>query len=207
MHIDRFVQEFAILAPAFLLAITVHEFAHGYVAFRLGDPTAERQGRLTLNPLKHLDLFGVLAFFLMKIGWAKPVPVDSRYFKEPRRDLLWVSLAGIGANCGLAVGCGVLVRLLAALAGRVPMFFLYPFLRMLVAGVWINLMLAIFNLLPIPPLDGSKVLASLLPPRAGASYAKLEPFGFFLLLALFYAGVIERVMVPLIVVAQKLLLS
>ncbi|MDD5759058.1 MAG: site-2 protease family protein, partial [Desulfobulbaceae bacterium] len=108
----NFIQEFILTAPPFVFALTLHEFAHGYVAHRLGDDTAARLGRLTLNPLKHLDLLGVVAFFLIKIGWAKPVPVNPRYFRNPRQDMMWVSLAGPGANLFLAVISALVAKLL-----------------------------------------------------------------------------------------------
>lgn len=198
MDINRLIQEFTILAPPFLMALTVHEFSHGYVAHRLGDPTASLQGRLTLNPLKHLDLVGTIAFFIMRIGWAKPVPVDARFFKNPQRDLFLVSLAGIGANLVTALISGIVGRLLRLTPDILPFFILQPLLQMLGASVWINIMLAVFNLIPIPPLDGSKVLMYFLPFEMKASFAKLEPFGFVILLLLFYSGVITKIIVPLI---------
>jgi len=207
MDINRTIQQIILLGPPFLLALTFHELAHGYVAWRLGDPTAKNAGRLTMNPLKHLDPLGVIAFVIMKIGWAKPVPVDPRYFKDPQKGMLLVALAGPGANVLLAIASAVLVQVLIRLPAVIPMFILQPLAGMLVASVWINIMLAVFNCLPIPPLDGSKVLMGILPHEAARTYARLEPFGFIVLLALFYTGIIPRIIGPIISFANGLLLG
>ena len=204
--INTLIQQLAIQLPPLLFALTVHELAHGWVAFRLGDPTAKMAGRLTMNPLKHLDPLGVLAFVIMKIGWAKPVPVDPRYFRNPQKDMLLVALAGPGANVLLALASALLARLLVSVP-VLPLFVLQPLVGMLVASVWINIMLAVFNIIPIPPLDGSKVLMGVLPPEAARSFARIEPFGFFILLALFYTGVIGGLILPIIRFANNLLLG
>ena len=206
MNIQQFVQEFALLAPPLLLSLTMHELAHGLVAYRLGDPTAKQLGRLTLNPLKHLDLLGTIAFFIMKIGWAKPVPVNASYFKNPRRDMMWVALAGAGANFLLAVASGILARLVVNAINIIPSFFLIPLAQMIAASVWINVMLGFFNLLPIPPLDGAKVLEGLLPSGFAVNFRRLESFGFIILLVLFYTGIIPRLLMPLINFANNLIL-
>ncbi len=206
MDINHFIQQIIILAPPFLLALTFHELAHGYVAWHLGDPTAKNAGRLTMNPLKHLDPWGVIAFIIMKIGWAKPVPINPNYFKNPQKGMLLVALAGPAANVVLAVASAILVKILLQVP-IIPIFVLKPLVGMLVASVWINIMLAVFNCLPIPPLDGSKVLMGILPPQTAQSYAKLEPFGFILLLILFYTGVISKVIMPVISFANNLLLG
>jgi len=206
MDINHIVLQIVILAPPFLFALTFHELAHGYVAWRLGDPTAKNAGRLTMNPIKHLDPLGVIAFIIMKIGWAKPVPVNPVYFKDPRKGMLLVALAGPGANVVLAVLSAVLVKFLV-MVPVLPMFILKPVAGMLIASVWINIMLAVFNCLPIPPLDGSRVLMGVLPPDMARSYEKLEPFGFILLLILFYLGLISKVIMPIIAFANNLLLG
>jgi Zn-dependent protease len=206
MNINAMLLEFLILAPPFLLGLTVHELAHGYVAKKLGDPTASRAGRLTWNPLKHLDLLGVLCFFLLKIGWAKPVPVNAAYFKNPRRDMLIVSLAGPGANVLLGVASAIVAKFFL-FWDWLPGFVLAPLVQMLAASIWINIMLAVFNFMPIPPLDGSKILQGLLPTRLAAAFAKLEPFGFIVLLILFYTGLLSRIIMPIISFAHNLLVS
>lgn len=201
------IQELIILTPPFLFALTVHEFAHGSVAYHLGDPTAARLGRLTLNPLKHLDPLGVLAFFIMKIGWAKPVPVDPRYFKNPQRDMVWVSLAGPGVNLVMAVVSALIAKVIAIISVGLPYFVLMPLMQMLVASIWINIMLAVFNLVPIPPLDGSKILLGLLPRELAVMYSRLEPYGFIILLILFYTGILPRFIMPIISFAQAVIMS
>lgn len=206
------ILQLIILAPPLLLALTFHEFAHGYVAFRLGDPTAQASGRLTLNPLKHLDPLGTIAFFVFHFGWAKPVPVNPAYFKDPRRDMLWVALAGPGTNLILAVISALMVKVVVLLAQTIPYSvlgeaILVPLNSTLIASVWINLVLCIFNFLPIPPLDGSRILAGVLPPALARSYASIERYGFVLLIILAATGVLSRLIIPLIDFANSLLLS
>ncbi|SDO75281.1 site-2 protease family protein [Desulforhopalus singaporensis] len=209
---NNFISELTILAPPLLLALTLHEFAHGYIAYRLGDPTAKSLGRLTLNPLKHLDPLGTIAFFFIKFGWAKPVPVNPGYFRNPKRDMLWVALAGPATNLGLAVISALLAKGLWLLASTIPYSslaeaILVPVNGMLIASVWINLVLCIFNFLPIPPLDGSRILAGLLPNRLAASYIRYERYGFILILILAFSGMLSKVILPLISFANHLLLS
>jgi Zn-dependent protease len=169
-------------APAILFGLTIHEFSHGYVAWRLGDPTAHALGRLTLNPLKHLDPIGTIALFLFRFGWAKPVPIDPTYFRHPTRDLAIAALAGPAANLLTAVAAGGVVRLLTLLG---------------VSGFWwilanyfviFNLILCFFNLIPIPPLDGSRLVYHLLPARLAEGYARLERYGFIILIGIIFVG-------------------
>ncbi len=200
-----------ILAPPILLAITIHEVAHGWVAFRMGDPTASRAGRLSLNPIKHLDPVGTLVFFVTQaIGWAKPVPVNPYNFRNPRQGMVWVSLAGPASNLLLAAALAIMLRGLAAapsLLGLLPHWFLTPFLVMSLLAVQVNIGLAIFNLVPIPPLDGSKVVAGLLPESLLPTWLQVERYGFILLIVLVFTGVTGRIIVPLIIYLDRLLLG
>lgn len=209
---NNFISELIIMAPPLLLALTLHEFAHGYVAWRLGDPTARMAGRLTLNPLKHLDPIGTIAFFLIKIGWAKPVPVNAAYFRNPHKDMLWVALAGPMTNLALAVISAIAAKAVWLLMNILPgtplvAAVVIPFNAMLIASVWINLVLCIFNFLPIPPLDGSRILAGILPPDLAVSYARFEQYGFILIIILAFSGILSKIIMPIISFANSFLLS
>jgi len=174
-----------IFAPPILLALTFHEYSHAYVANRLGDPTAKLMGRLTLNPLVHLDLLGTAMLFIVHIGWAKPVPVNPGYFKNPRRDMLWVSLAGPASNLLLALLFGLMLRGigLERLSANITIL-----VRMIWYGLYINIILAVFNLLPIPPLDGSKILAGLIPREYEEQIAPFFKYGPTILIGLIVFG-------------------
>ncbi len=206
-----FVSQLIIQAPPLLLALTLHEYAHGYVAFRLGDPTAKNAGRLTLNPISHLDPIGTIAFFFIKFGWAKPVPVNPLYFRNPRKDMLWVALAGPVTNLVLAVVSALLLRVIVFGASSLPPSqlvhaVLVPLSLMLVTSIWINLVLCIFNFLPIPPLDGSRILTGLLPEDLARTYSSFERYGFIIILLLAFSGLLSTIIMPVIRFANNLLL-
>jgi Zn-dependent protease len=185
-----------LLLPPLLFALTFHEASHGWMALRLGDPTAKLLGRLTLNPLVHLDPLGTLIFIIPPhIGWAKPVPVDVRYLKHPRRDMMWIALAGPVSNVILAFIFGMVLRGINAAALDLSSPAARAIVNMVAWSVILNLSLAAFNLIPIFPLDGSKVLTGLLSPTAAARFQQLEPVGPMLLLGLILIGSLSGVSV------------
>ncbi|HSQ00814.1 MAG TPA: site-2 protease family protein [Candidatus Dormibacteraeota bacterium] len=198
----------AIMAPPILFSIILHEIAHGWVANRLGDDTAARAGRLTLNPIPHIDPFGsVILPLLLAVsgspflfGWAKPVPVHFANLRQPKRDMVAVALAGPGTNLILAVVFTLLARALAPVGLR-------SLALMAMVGVQINVVLAVFNLLPILPLDGGRVLFGLLPMPAARAFARLEPYGMLIVIALLATGVLGTIVGPVTRTLLNALLS
>ncbi len=207
---ENTIQLIAVLAPPLLLAVTLHEFAHGWVADKLGDPTPRFMGRLTLNPLKHLDLMGTLAFVLTRmIGWAKPVPVNPRNFKDPYKAMLWVALAGPLTNLFLASVSAILLKilLLFSLSSSLSDVVWVPLLHMLQFSVQINVGLAIFNLIPLPPLDGGRILTGILPRDKALSFSRIEPYGPLILIFLIFSNVLNYTLIPIIITTTRLLLG
>jgi Zn-dependent protease len=201
LHVSLVQQIAAWLLPV-LLAITVHETSHGLIARHFGDRTAEMLGRLTLNPLKHIDPIGTIlvpAVMLLLpggfvFGWAKPVPVDWRNLKNPKQDMAWVAVAGPASNLLMGLAWALLARV--ALNLPADSWVTAPLLFMGVAGIFINTILMVLNLLPLPPLDGGRVLTGLLPAPYAYRFARIEPYGFMILLALLVSGILGMVMWP-----------
>jgi len=173
------ISQLLIMAPAFIFALTFHEFAHAWSANKLNDPTAKNEGRLTLNPLVHLDPVGTIMLFVVGFGWARPVPVNPRNLQNPRQDMMWIALAGPCSNVLLAFALGWLYYNTAPTSEMMSIF-----RAMLEFGIYINLVLCFFNLLPIPPLDGSRIITGLLPQEQAYQFSKLEQFGPGLLIGL-----------------------
>jgi len=211
MDVNHVLQTFAIYALPVLFAITLHEAAHGYVARHFGDMTAHAQGRISLNPLRHIDLIGTLLVPLAILfvsggnflfGWAKPVPVNYSALKKPRQHMAWVAAAGPGANLAMALAWAALLKVAMLLpAGQFAAFLEL----MSQAGILVNLIFMFLNLLPIPPLDGGRILTSMLPSRAAWRFAKIEPWGLPILLVLLLTNVLSGVLGPLIDVSGALI--
>lgn len=175
--------------PGILIGLTFHEFAHAWMANRLGDPTAKMMGRLTLNPLKHLNLIGTLAIIFFRFGWAKPVPINPDNFMDRRKGMILVSVAGPASNLILAIAFAVISRLLSLIPPD-PYAIMSYIMAILVFAVFYNLILAFFNIIPIPPLDGSQILFSLLPLRYTNAFLWLQRYGFIILLVLIFTRVL-----------------
>ena len=211
MQFDQLIQTVALAAIPVLFAITLHEAAHGYVARHFGDMTAHQAGRISLNPLHHIDPFGTVILPLLTLwmggilfGWAKPVPVNFAALRRPKQDMLWVAVAGPASNLVMALGWALLYKLGLMFPEN---YFADPMLGMAMWGIKINVVLMVLNLLPLPPLDGGRVAVSLLPHRQAFQLAKIEPYGMFILIFLAMTPVLSLILSPLIGLMFKLLSS
>ncbi len=212
---DSIIRDIAVYAIPVIFAITLHEAAHGYVARMFGDSTAWMLGRVTLNPIKHIDPIGTIAVpgFLLLIskvmggpfflfGWAKPVPVNFNNLRNPKRDMIWVAGAGPAANLVMAIGWALIVKLLHMLGVEEQFFYLVGF-----AGIEMNIMLMALNLVPIPPLDGGRILVGLLPQPLSRTVASLEQFGLLIVVLLLSTGMLSTLMRPFVAFGQSIVLA
>jgi len=197
------VQKIAVSALPIIFAITVHEAAHGYIARYFGDMTAQEQGRITLNPLRHIDPVGTILVPAVTLvlggilfGWAKPVPVNFSRLRSPKKDMLWVAAAGPASNLVMAIFWVLVIKFSMVVQSGFSEALAY----MGAVGIMINLVLMVLNLIPLPPLDGGRIAVSLLPNRLAFQYAKVERYGFFILIALLFTGILSKIMNPFIVI-------
>lgn len=209
MQIDQLIQTVALAAIPIVFAITLHEAAHGYVARYFGDMTAYQQGRISLNPMRHIDPVGTVLLPLLTLalggvlfGWAKPVPVNFSRLRNPKKDMLWVALAGPASNLVMALGWALLFKLSSSLPDG---YFSEPMMGMAEIGININVVLLVLNLLPLPPLDGGRVAVSLLPHRQAYQLSRIEPYGMFILIFFAMTPVLGWVLFPLINLVKQIL--
>jgi len=210
MQIEQLIQTVAIGAIPVLFAITLHEAAHGYVARHFGDMTADKAGRISLNPLHHIDPVGTILLPLLTLwmggilfGWAKPVPVNFAALRHPKKDMLWVAIAGPASNLVMAMGWALVYKMGLIFPEN---YFAGPLLGMAQIGIQINVVLMVLNLLPLPPLDGGRVAVSLLPHRQAFQLSKVEPYGMFILIFLAVTPVLSLILLPLVNLMFKLIL-
>jgi Zn-dependent protease len=209
MQIDQLIQTISLAAIPVLFAITLHEAAHGYVARHFGDMTAYQQGRISLNPLRHIDPVGTILLPIATLmlggilfGWAKPVPVNFAALRRPKQDMLWVAIAGPASNLVMAFGWALLYKLTWLFPGN---YFAEPLMGMAEWGIKINIILMVLNLLPLPPLDGGRVAVSMLPHRQAYQLAKIEPYGMFILIFLAITPVLGWILMPMVRLMYQLI--
>jgi Zn-dependent protease len=214
MQLEALILKIIISAVPIILAITVHEASHGYAAKYFGDLTAERMGRISLNPFRHIDLVGTILLPALTLivggilfGWAKPVPVNFNNLRNPKKDMLWVAAAGPASNLVMAIAWGILLGFVkrGIDAGDFPSA-ANMFIEMAYVGITINIVLMVLNLLPMPPLDGGRIAVSLLPHNLGMQLSRLEQYGFIILIALMFMGVLGKILSPFIEFFQQIIL-